>query len=226
MICNDKYLSKTYIKKFGLNAIPGIIIYSPDNNRELSEINSLSYPLIVKPNFGGGSNGIVKSSVTYNKIQTVNLINQLYSYQHIPIIIEEYIPGYEVSFIIIGNKNKIIFSGESELVIDNNNYFKKEIFGLESKKILPSRKSYHESNHIDIETQNKMFQLFNSFDKIEFMRIDCRITANGTIYVLELSPDCYIGTNGAFQETLKRHGYNFNEMLKLLITNSLNNQNH
>ncbi len=226
MICNDKYLSKTYIKKFGLNPIPGVIIYSPDNTAELSEIDTLSYPLIVKPNFGGGSNGIINNSITYNKSQTINLIKKLNYYQKMPIIVEEYIPGYEVSFIIIGNKSKIIFSGESELNIDGKNYFNTEVFGLESKKIDPSRKQYCASSHIDTETQYNMYNLFKSFDKIEFMRIDCRIARDGTIFILELSPDCYIGTNGAFQETLKRAGYNFADTLKLLIDNSINSQNH
>ena len=226
MICNDKHLSKSYIRKYGLNQIPGVIIYSPNNINELNELDNLNYPVIVKPNFGGGSNGIINNSITYNKSQTIKLIKELYLYQNIPIIVEEYIPGYEVSFIIIGDKEKILFSGESELNIDNKNIFNNEVFGLESKKITPSRKKYCDSNHIDVVTQHKMFQLFHSFDKMEFMRIDCRIKENGDIYVLELSPDCYIGSNGAFQETLKRNGYNFNEMLKMLLNNSLSNQNN
>lgn len=226
MICNDKYLSKEYIKKFNLNAIPGIVIYSPDNEIELSEIKKLSFPVIVKPNYGGGSNGITNSSITYDYNQTVDLVKQLYQYQQMPIIVEEYISGFEVSFIIVGNKSEIIFSGESELCIDNKKYFDNEVFGLESKKITPSRKSYCASNHISTETQHKMFQLFKSFDKVEFMRIDCRITKDNIIYILELSPDCYIGSKGAFQEALKRQGYDFEKMLKLLIQNSLNNQNH
>ncbi len=226
MICNDKYLSKEYIKKFNLKAIPGVIIYSPTNEIELLEIKKLSYPLIVKPNYGGGSNGITSDSITYNYNQTINLVNQLYHYQQMPIIVEEYISGFEVSFIIVGNSSEIILSGESELCIDNKKYFDKEIFGLESKKIAPTRKDYCESNHIPDEIQQKMFQLFKSFDKCEFMRIDCRITKEGDVYILELSPDCYIGSKGAFQETLRRQGYDFENMLNLLIQNSINNQNH
>ena len=225
MICNDKYLSKSYIQKFGLNAIKGVIIYSPENTFEFTEINNIKYPVIVKPNFGGGSNGIINASVTYNYEQTVNLVKKLHSYQQMPILVDEYIPGHEVSFIIIGNKKEILFYGESELSIDGKNYFNHEVFGLESKKIAPSRKQYCISNYIDSETRNKMFQLFKSFNKVEFMRIDCRITNDGKIYVLELSPDCYLGTNGAFQETLKQNGYDFNKMMMLLIKNSINNQN-
>ena len=48
--------------------------------------------------------------------------------------VEEYIEGYEISFIIIGNKNKIKYSGESKLLLDKKDYFTNEVFGLESKK--------------------------------------------------------------------------------------------
>lgn len=219
MICNDKNLSKKYTAMFGLNTVPGVIIYNPHNKIEISRIKTLTYPLIVKPNFGGGSNGIMNCSVTYNYQDTVNLVQTLYNYQHMPIIVEEYISGYEISFIIIGNQNNITFYGESMLEIDGNTFFNKEVFGLESKKINPSRKSYLPSNFIQETTRKKMFELFQSFNKCEFMRIDCRVDKNGTVYVMELSPDCYIGTNGAFFETVKRTGTTFNEMIHELISN-------
>jgi len=226
MICNDKYLSKKYLEQFGLNSIPGIIIYSPNNRQELEEINNLHFPVIVKPNFGGGSNGIMNCSLTLNYNTTCDLAKKLYEYQKIPILIEEYISGHEVSFIIIGNKNEILFSGESMLTLDGKSNFTNEIFGLESKKISPSRKKYIPSQFIDKNTQKKMFDLFLSFDKCEFMRIDCRIDNSGKIYILELSPDCYIGTNGAFFETVKRSGYTFEAMIELLINNSIMNQDY
>ena len=66
-----------------------------------------------------------------------------------------------------------------------------------------------------------MFQLFQSFEKCEFMRIDCRIDNLGQVYVLELSPDCYIGSHGAFYETVKQGNYSFDDIIKLLVKNSL-----
>ena len=223
-ILQNKDRFRRFLSEYGFN-VPWAFGFSSVGDTLLKS-GEFTYPLIVKPNFGGGSNGIINNSITYNKSQTINLIKKLNYYQKMPIIVEEYIPGYEVSFIIIGNKSKIIFSGESELNIDGKNYFNTEVFGLESKKIDPSRKQYCASSHIDTETQYNMYNLFKSFDKIEFMRIDCRIARDGTIFILELSPDCYIGTNGAFQETLKRAGYNFADTLKLLIDNSINSQNH
>ena len=112
------------------------------------------------------------------------------------------------------------------LSIADKNFFENEVFGLESKKINASLKKYTKSNFVDKDTKHKMIQLFQSFDKMEFMRIDCRVDKNGKIYILELSPDCYVGTHGALFETVSRHGYTFDNMIKLLIENSINNQNY
>lgn len=217
MMCNDKFLSKKIINQFHLNSIPGIIIYSPDNPDEIKEIYSLKLPLIIKPNFGGGSNGIMNCSYVDTYEKAIELIKLLHEYQKMPILVEEYIPGNEISFIIIGNKKRILFADESMLSIAGKSFFENEIFGLESKKINASIKNYTKSSFIDATTKYKMIQLFQSFDKMEFMRIDCRIDKNGKIYILELSPDCYVGTHGAFFETIARQGYTFDNMIKLLI---------
>lgn len=226
MICNDKYLSKKVVEQFGLNSIKSVLIYSPDNAIELNSIKGLSLPLIVKPNFGGGSNGIMNCSYVTTYEDAFDLVRELYNYQNLPILVEEYIPGNEFSFIIIGNKKQILFSDESMLTIDNQSFFEKEVFGLESKKIDVTRKKYEKSSFVDTCTRKKMFNLFHSFDKVEFMRIDCRVNKQGAIYILELSPDCYIGTNGAFFETVKRADYTFNDMIKMLVENSINSQNY
>lgn len=226
MICNDKYLSKSYIKEFGLNPAPGNIFYSPNNPANKAIIHSMEKPLIVKPNFGGGSNGIANKSLTHTDEETIAMIKELYKYQKMPILVEKYISGYEVSLVIIGNKKEILFCEESELLIQSKNYFDNEIFGLENKKVNTQYKAYRKSNHIDKKTREKIIALFQSFDKVEFMRADCRITSSGQIFIIELSPDCYVGTKGAFYETVKQMGISFPDMIKIMIDNSINNQNY
>lgn len=226
IICNDKYLSKTYIKHFGLTPVPGVIIYSPDNETEFDELQNLKFPVIIKPNFGGGSNGIAKESIKYNFEEAKKYVKELYSYQKMPILIEEYIPGYEISFVIIGNKNEILYSNETQLVLDGKNFFSFEIYGLETKKIDKSKKRYIHSNLIDKINKEQMIKLFQSFDKAEFMRIDCRIDKNNKLYIMELSPDCSVASSGMFYSAIKDLGISYNEMIKILINNSMNNQNY
>lgn len=71
-----------------------------------------------------------------------------------------------------------------------------------------------------------MIKLFQSFDKAEFMRIDCRIDKNNKLYIMELSPDCSVASSGIFYSAMKDFGISYNEMIKILIDNSMNNQNY
>ena len=73
-------------------------------------------------------------------------------------------------------------------------------------------------------TQNdikKIHSLFKSFDKIEFMRVDGRIY-NGEFYLIELSPDCYLGDDCAFYFAFQNNGYSLSDMFEYLINNGLN----
>lgn len=215
-ICNDKYLSKLLLKKFNLQTSPSVILYNL-NEHEFEELKYLHYPVIVKPNFGGGSNGIMNQNIQYNYNDTVNFVKKLYTYQELPILVEELIPGYEVSVILAGTKDKVEFHQEVQIILDEKEYFQNEIFGLESKKIDTSFKKIRVSSMISNEILEKMKNVFCSFNKMVFMRIDCRVNEKG-VYVIELSPDCYIGTTGAFYKGFASHGYSFQQMMDYLFT--------
>lgn len=220
MLCNDKHLSKMYAREFGLNVPNGILIRNPNNDEQLKYIKTLKLPLVVKPNYGGGSNGILESNLKNSYDAAIALAKQLYQYQKQPILIEEYIPGNEVELILFGNKSEIYLCEETQLIIDGENYFNNLIWGLEKKKIDDSNVHFSHSNLIDEETRYCMKKLFQSFDKVEFMRIDCRVY-DGKTYVLELSPDCYLGDDGGFYYGFEHMGYSYQEMLYLLILNSI-----
>ena len=86
MLCNDKYLSKKYISDFGIATPEGILIR---NDRDITLIQNLALPLIVKPNFGGGSNGISNNNLVYSYEEAQKLIVTLLEYQHLPVLVEE-----------------------------------------------------------------------------------------------------------------------------------------
>ena len=181
----------------------------------------LSLPIVVKPNFGGGSTGISKSNVCFDYNYAVALSLELYNYHKMPILAEEYIPGREVELILVGNKNEIVFSEEVQLLMGDNEYYEKEIWGFETKKIDDSSIDFKMSNYISQKDILKIHNLFKSFEKIEFMRVDGRIY-NETFYLIELSPDCYLGNDCAFYFAFQNKGFAFSQMFEYLISNGLN----
>ncbi|MFR4064191.1 MAG: ATP-grasp domain-containing protein [Dorea sp.] len=217
MLCNDKYLSKKYISDFGIATPEGILIR---NDRDITLIQNLALPLIVKPNFGGGSNGISNNNLVYSYEEAQKLIVTLLEYQHLPVLVEEFIPGYEVEFIIFGNKKEIFLSSEIQIEVDGISYFDHQIWGYEAKKAGLHKNKLYPANHTPSEDIPKLHALFQSFDKAEIMRVDCRINDN-KLYILELSPDCYLGPTGGVAAAFRQHGSGYSEMFQKLIDNTL-----
>lgn len=220
MLCNDKYLSKKYISEFGLRTAPAVLVRNSSDSSQLKAISFLRFPVIVKPNYGGGSTGITNDSLQHTFKGAIEYIKFLQRYHHQPILVEEYIPGYEVEVIIFGNNKQIFFLEEIQLLLHGAGYFKNEIYGLESKKINEDQSELVLCNLLEEEDKKAISCLFTSFPKAEYMRVDCRIY-NGHAYIIELSPDCYLGEDGGVYIAFKKHGLNYRDMFSLMIQNAL-----
>lgn len=220
IICNDKFLSKQYAANFGVLSPNGQLLRhpSPDDVRYLRH---LSLPLIVKPNFGGGSTGISSNNLVYSYQEAANLACKLYQYIKVPIIVEEYVEGYEVELIVVGTQKRIRFFEEVQLLMESKDYFKNDIWGFEAKDIDDSEVDFQISNYISEEDRKKLFELFRSFEKLEVIRFDGRVK-DKRFYLMELSPDCYLGEDCAVAFAFQSRGYTHTEMLQFLIDNALN----
>lgn len=222
VLCNDKSLSKLYAHSFGIESAGGVLIRNNRNaDNDLRSLKTLSAPLIVKPNFGGGSTGISDSGIAYTPDDALKTAYGMLDNLHIPILIEEYIPGYEVELIICGNKNGVKICKEVGLKMDQKILFDHQIWGYESKDIDDSKIEFYVSDFITADDMQKLIRLFLSFDKIEIARFDGRIK-DGKFYLLELSPDCYLGDDCAVYYAFKQIGFSHAEMFKYLIHNALN----
>lgn len=222
MLCNDKHLAKLYAREFGIPSALDILLREPSDIAGVcTQLQSLSLPLIVKPNFGGGSTGISESNICNDYLSAAKLAIDLYHFHQLPILVEEYISGYEVELVLVGTKKGIIFSEEIQLIINGKENFTKEIWGFETKKIDDSGVYFKKSTYINKKIIDKLHSLFLSFDKVEFMRIDGRIS-NGEFHLIELSPDCFLGDDCAFSGAFQNRGYTLPQMFEILLNNGLN----
>lgn len=220
LLCNDKTLSKQYASNFGVRSPRGYILRlhaTPDT--VIPAISYLDLPLVVKPNVGGGSTGISANSIVSSYNEAVELAQFLLHSLRVPILIEEYIEGYEVELITVGSRRRIAFCEEVQLLMGNKEYFDHDLWGFETKSIDDSSIDFAMSHYISSEDRNGLLSLFQSFDKLEMIRFDGRIR-DGRFYLLELSPDCYLGDDCAFYYAFQQKGYSHDEMFRFLISNS------
>ena len=223
LLCNDKDLSKKYAREFGFN-VPNSIMFRTRTSQEemVTRVKRLNLPLVVKPNFGGGSAGISSSSLVHDYMAAVELVNFHLSLHTTPVLVEEYIAGQEVSILMIGGRERMAFCGETQLVINNQTCFDNHIWGYEEKKIDDSKVDFKVSHLTTRQEREQAIHIFQSFEKVEYMRVDGRVTDDG-FYLLELSPDCYLGPESDFEIAMKELlDLDYPGSLRFIIENSLN----
>ena len=222
IICQDKLLSKQFAGKYGIKTADYLLYEGIEDNLLLQ---SLKLPLVIKPNFEGGSIGISKDNLVYDYSQAKDKVHELYSIYQQSILIEEFIPGQEVSIILLGNSNNISFSEVVELYCQKGNLdFEKNIYSYEIKKEHNDICLAHKliTDIFPDETLNQAHSMFKKLGKVEAIRIDGRFNGKD-FYLIELSPDIHFGVGCTFSDAFKLCGISYIDMLYMILKNTINN---
>jgi len=209
-IGNDKALSKEICRYAGINT-PGFKIlfdknYPPD-------ITVLSLPLIVKPQFEGDSIGISDANVFYSYDEVLPFAATLLNDLQLPVLIEEYIAGREISICVIGYKRIIKNIGIVENVTK-----KALVSSYNDKKFKFSFNKYkHVPELLTGDIVQQVTELFHSLDKLEYIRLDF-IYQNNIFYNIELTVDPDLAPHSCFHLAFQMK---YSEYIELLISNCI-----
>lgn len=214
-LMNNKHYSKLAVKELNINTPKGILINSPLREYPLfNNTNLPKFPLIVKPNTEGSSLGITEASVCYNKEQLINTMNSLKHFKEI--LIEEYIPGYEITNLIIGNPNDYRFNEIILTSVHDKIFLTKEVLGIQEKS-LKLREQFHASHFINADVYNQIkitsTKIFEHFGAQDIARIDYRVTKDNQIYFLEINSVPRISSTSECSIICKHHQIPFEKIL-------------
>lgn len=199
----NKYLAKIVFKSRGINCPHGILV-----NSQTIKNHKIGYPFIIKPNNGGSS---IDMHIIRNK-KDKNKLNLFFEKNELGLV-EEYIPGREITVGIFNDKvcgiTEIVFS---DLLYDYN------------KKYLNVAK--HSLNPIMPNSIKKKFEKYSiSAHRIlgcNFLsRVDFKYNEkNKKIYILEVNTQPGLTKNSLLPEMLSKNRINFQEMCHYIIQNS------
>lgn len=221
--CYDKSLIRGIANELDIPVANAFVIKPEDTT--FIDIN-ISFPVIIKPNFGDSSYGITYDSVCANVeqlAQGVLRIREKYGYE-LPILIEQFLPGKDISVGIIGNPNHemnilpIIEEDYSELPSDYP-----KVCGYEAKwdPSSPYWKIRSVPANLDASIeqflQDCCMKLFERVGCRDYARFDWRLDANGTPRLLEINPNPGWCWDGHLAKMAKLDNITYADMLAKII---------
>ncbi|WP_298898191.1 hypothetical protein [uncultured Psychroserpens sp.] len=222
IICCDKVLSKDICRLNDVKYPKHQVIQSADEDIEWN----YSFPVIIKPIYEGSSMGINKDSIQYDMKGAIRQIALIINYFKQPVIMEEFIPGKEVSLAIIGWKSNIkVWSAAERSHKHNESFFDSNVYGYDEKRLNNDVILKDARHMISSEMLKNVFKVFCWLDKVEYLRIDGKVW-NNEFYCFELTNDSSLHPNGSFFGQLKYVGLDFKSSLTLLINNCLERHNN
>lgn len=219
-ICADKHLSKMLYQRYNIRFAKDVIISSV---HDFPMLKNLHYPVVVKPNFEGGSIGIFNHNLADSYSVAIRVCEELLP-NFSQLIAEEYIAGEEVSVCIAGIGAHIDVFEVTRVSVNGKSYFNHDILGAEAKKmhLATVSRSIITERFPSIERE-KLLCLYKSMGKVELIRMDGRLNGN-TFTMIELTPDCSLSAGGSMSLAFRSSGYTSHaSMIEKLCQNALNN---
>lgn len=218
-ICQDKDTSKLFARKYGISSPMGTLIYCKE---DLNKLQDYHYPIIIKPNFEGGSIGIFNRNLVDNFEDAIYLGKELMQ-SYCPLLVEEYIEGEEISYCIVGVQDKIDLFEAIRQYINGETFIKHAIMGAENKKLNDYEQLWDcVTDSVSDDYKNYLINFYNHLGKTELIRIDGRLNKNG-FYLLELSTDVGLSPASTMTQAFESAGYSYQEMFEILLTNAITN---
>lgn len=203
LMAGNKAYAKWIVSK-KLDVPQSVTVFKPEQVP-----SSLRFPVIIKPNREGSSLGITQESLCTDLDQVQNRLPRLLE-RFQEILIEEYIPGYELTCFIIGNRGNYYLTEPIICEYDSQRYFEHFVFGLE-EKANRTRKEYLARDILPAKQVAKIchaaqtaFELLNMHD---FARADFRLQQDGRLAFIEINGNAVISETsevGVISRTLKR----------------------
>lgn len=181
---------------------------------------TLGLPLIVKLNESGGSVGIDNKAVKETVDEAQKKVNEMVSTYHIPVIVEQFVDGPEVTVVVFddGTKKRV--------------YMAQKVFRTkpDGKHFFTSFESYDDAKaytykHVEEPLAGKIEQLavraFTGLQHKDYAKFDVRVDEETNIpYFTDSNPNTAFGPDMGLPmtEVLAMHGVSFDEVLMGMLT--------
>ena len=185
----DKYITKVVAQHEGIHT-PRFLKLSclSQWNQIVPELKKLRFPVIAKPNTGGSSMGIRKSSKADSMAQLYDAAKWVLNDCSDSVLIEEFIPGREFNVGLLFWENELRCLPLAEIRTNDGNpdsFYSFEMKSVHQKEILFPVDIPDVSAELMRDNACRIFQCLGCRD---IARVDFRVGIDGIVYFLEINP--------------------------------------
>lgn len=208
-LCMDKDRAHKLVHNAGIS-VPKSVTVTQRNSAQLMElIQSLSFPVFVKPVKAGSSFGISK---IYHLNEVEEAVDQAFRYDD-TVIIEENIAGFEVGCAVLGIDDLVV-GRVDEIELTHGFFDFKEKYTLETSKIhMPARID----KQCELTIQETAKRIYRVLGCSGFARVDMFLKPDGQIVFNEVNTIPGFTSHSRYPNMLKGIGIDFSEVLERLI---------
>ena len=220
MLCRDKGLCKQLLN-FHKIRVPDFAVLAP--NRPMRVPKRLAYPVIVKPVYEDGSEGIAMASVVRSEQELADRVRFVHERYRQPAIAEQYIEGRELYVAVLGDKRLRVFPPREI-----------RFGGIDQggPVIATSRvkwdTQYREKWRIEYDFAEVTDAQFASIQRIckrvfrllrlnDYGRIDLRLAADDKIFILEANPNPDLAYGEDFAEAVEKGGLEYDALIRRIL---------
>jgi D-alanine-D-alanine ligase len=182
----DKDCAKRLVAASGVAVPAGCLVHSVEDSLSLPD--QLPFPMIVKPNWEGSSKGIRRQSLVRSPDQLPEVIGSVLRDQLQPVLVEEFIPGEELTVGVIGNEPPRVI-GVMQVVPKHSSA--EFVYSLEVKRDFRRLVDYQSPPRLGESALRRVtesaLRAYAALGCRDVARIDFRFRA-GVPYFLEVNP--------------------------------------
>jgi D-alanine-D-alanine ligase len=224
-VCQDKSISKLCTSAAGFRVPAECVLRSIDDVSSFHPSARLQPPFVVKPVYSAASIGVTASSLCHTDRDAVARAIELFDEGLGPVVCEEFVPGDEVSLCFIEEAGRIVRRCVATFrTAAGQSPFLGRLYTYADKVQETPPWNVAALEGVAMDTEWAMAEtLIRTLGKVDYMRIDGRLDANGQFVVIELTPDIHLGLTSCFLGSFASAGIYPAAVLDQLVKASLRN---
>ncbi len=187
----DKALAKRVVASFGVATPRAVLVEGLEDLEALPGAALPPFPAIAKPDFEGSSMGVRRSSRVETRSELESLVQALLDSYGEAVLVEEYLPGAEITVPVLGTGADARVLGAMEIA-PRRGPRDRFIYSLEVKRNYLEEVDYHVPPRLDEGSRRAVeetaLRAYRALGCRDVARVDLRLAADGTPHFLEVNP--------------------------------------